>query len=35
MDATEIRDFPSGFALLDDRQNLLVGELAPFSSGLL
>ena len=27
--ATEIRDFPSGFAFFDDRQDLLVGEFAP------
>ena len=30
MRATQIRDLPTGFAFFDDRQDLLVRELAPF-----
>jgi hypothetical protein len=28
--AAQVRHLPTGFAFLDDRQDLLVGELAPF-----
>src|SRR4029453_5981143 len=28
--ATQVGDLPTGFAFLDDRQDLLVGEFAPF-----
>jgi hypothetical protein len=30
MRPTQVGDFPTGFALFDDRQDLLVGEFAPF-----
>jgi hypothetical protein len=30
MRATQVGDFPTGLAFLHDRQDLLVGEFAPF-----